>query len=173
MRKSPFKIGDVVADRYELTAELGLGGMGAVFKATDNLLGDDEIAIKLLFTQHTEDEVSMERFRQEVVLARKLSHPNIIRIYDFAHDPRGFAYITMELVDGCSYGNKIYFEKEERLRFAEHVVILRQVAEGLAHAHFRGVIHSRKILFIELSSIKFNFAVSLLIVADLPNEVYD
>src|ERR1051326_5696332 len=83
---------------YEIIAPIGAGGMGAVFRARDARL-DREVAIKVLADSLTRDEASMARFEREAVSIAKLSHPNVLSIFEFAHDA-GTAFVVMELVDG-------------------------------------------------------------------------
>src|SRR5215467_12962508 len=83
---------------YEIIAKLGEGGMGAVYRARDARL-DREVAIKVLADSLIKDDTAMARFEREAVSVAKLSHPNILSIFEFGHD-RGTTFVVMELVDG-------------------------------------------------------------------------
>src|SRR6516164_4070351 len=93
-----FAPGTLLAGRYRIVAPLGRGGMGEVYRADDLTLGQP-VALKFLPPHLAEDSDRLARFRQEVALARKVSHPNVCRVYDIAeHD--GQSFLTMEFVDG-------------------------------------------------------------------------
>lgn len=124
------------ASRYVLEEELGRGGMGVVYRATDLRLRRT-VAIKILNPQqHTEE--AMARFEREARAAAVLSHPGIVHIYDFA---RGFGstYISMEYVEGSTL-NQLLRAEPETVR--EHLLpFMLQIADAVAFAHDRGVIH--------------------------------
>lgn len=124
------------ASRYVLEEELGRGGMGVVYRATDLRLRRT-VAIKILNPhQHTEE--AMARFEREARAAAALSHPGIVHIYDFA---RGFgsSYISMEYVEGVTLYHLLRTDREAvRAQLLPFVV---QIADAVAYAHARGVIH--------------------------------
>ena len=135
--------GSRFAERYEILGELGRGAMGVVFRARDELLGE-EVALKVL--NHlgggtTERPELLERFRREVRLARRISHPNVARTHDLG-ESNGTFYLTMELVEGESLGERL-----GRLGAGAHLPVLevieigRAMADGLAAAHQSGVVH--------------------------------
>jgi len=124
----------VVADRYRLEKKLGSGGMAAVYEATDLELGE-RIAIKL-FARGGTDPSMVSRFRQELALARQISHPNVVRLYDIgAH--REVRFITMEILDGMDLADKLDASRE-LLRDLGYLI---QVCEGVNCVHERGVVH--------------------------------
>ena len=95
---SALAVGSVLANRYELRAILGKGGMGLVYRAFDRLL-EEEVAIKVLRTDLSANPDTVRRFRGEIKLARKVSHPNVCRIHDYGEQgPLG--YISMEILAG-------------------------------------------------------------------------
>src|SRR5213595_3310513 len=96
---SMFAVGDVIAQRYDVRALLGQGGMGAVFRVHDREL-DEEVALKVLHPALSLDGHALERFRREVKLARRVTHPNVARTYDMGFDRVRF--LTMELVAGSA-----------------------------------------------------------------------
>ena len=125
--------GSTLNDRFLLKTELGRGGMGAVYAATDLVLQRD-VAIKVLKDQQAGQEVS-RRLRLEAQIAARLLHDNVVRIYDFGQAD-GTSYLVMEQVDGTSYSRRWRdVELGARLR------ILAGVAEALDYAHHQGVIH--------------------------------
>src|SRR6185369_2082329 len=93
-----FLPGSLVIGRYRIIALLGMGGMGEVYRADDLTLGQP-VALKFLPDQASHDEVLLERFRNEVRVARRVSHPNVCRVYDVG-EVDGQSFFTMEYVDG-------------------------------------------------------------------------
>ena len=92
------KPGAVLAGRYEIVQVLGEGGMGAVYKARDNAL-DRLVALKVIRPELAGNPAILQRFKQELILARQITHRNVIRIYDLGED-LGMKFITMEFVEG-------------------------------------------------------------------------
>jgi len=132
-----FAIGTVLAGRFRIDAMLGVGGMGMVYRATDLDLGVP-VALKLLRPELADRADAFERFRRELLLARQVSNPHVVRIHDLArHDDRWL--ITMDFVDGESLGRRM--DREGPLPVEEALRIARQLAEGLAAAHAKGVVH--------------------------------
>lgn len=138
---SMFAPGTRIARRYEIHKHLGAGGMGIVVQAIDKALDNEPIALKFLYPHLVKDQVLFARFRNEVLLTRRLSHPNIVSLYDFGRSEGGYYFISMEYIEGQNLRRRIHDRKKDRLRFAEVVRILNDIASGLAHAHSRGVIH--------------------------------
>src|SRR5262249_20967548 len=130
-------IGSVLANRYEIPQMLGEGGMGAVYKARDNEL-DRIIALKVIRPELASNPEILQRFKQELVLARQVTDRNIIRIFDLG-EADGMRFITMEYVEGTS----LYQILRERgkLNVQETAEIIVQVLTGLKAAHLEGVIH--------------------------------
>ena len=133
--REPLKPGDVVG-RYQIRREIGRGGFGAVYEAFDPQLGR-VVALKALKPGRSKHLVSEEWIQKEAEAVAKLDHPAIVTIHDVGTCPAG-AYLVMELLRGETLAKRI--EKgplplDEALRIAE------QMAEGLAHAHSRGVLH--------------------------------
>ncbi len=140
-----FEPGTVIAGRYEIHERLGAGGVGMVYRALDRDL-DEMIALKLLLPHLAQDENVFRRFRNEVLVARALSHPNIVRTHDMGRAEAGYSYISMEFVDGVSLKDKLVRRTESgevqpSLSFEEALAILYQVISGVSYAHGRGVIH--------------------------------
>ncbi len=126
-----------LAGRYELLSLLGAGRMGAVYRARDVEL-DEVIALKVLREELCEDARAIACFRQEVRLARRVTHPNVARTFDIG-EHRGHRFLTMELVDGVSLLDAISHARRMDLGYALEVA--RGVCAGLGAAHAAGVIH--------------------------------
>lgn len=129
--------GTLLAGRFRIDGMLGIGGMGVVYRATDLAL-DVPVALKLLRPELAHRKDAFERFRQELLLARQVSSPRVVRIHDLArHEDRWL--IGMDLVEGESLDRRM--DARGQLPVEEALRIGRQVAEGLAAAHARGVVH--------------------------------
>jgi serine/threonine protein kinase len=129
--------GTTFASRYEVIEELGKGGMGTVYKALDREI-NEEVAIKLLKPEIASDESTVERFRNELKYARKVSHKNVCRMYHLSKE--GVTpYITMEYVPGEDL--KSLVKRKKKLVDEEAISIAKQVCEGLVEAHELGVVH--------------------------------
>ncbi|HME90318.1 MAG TPA: serine/threonine-protein kinase, partial [Myxococcaceae bacterium] len=126
--------GTILADRYRLDQQIGQGGSGVVFRATDLELSE-EIALKI-FKPANEDEQALVRFRQELQLSRQLVHPNIARLFEFGVY-RGCRFITMELLLGCDLKHLLTGPME----VGRGIYLLTQVCSGLKAAHDRGIVH--------------------------------
>lgn len=136
------KEGDLLAGRYRIDRYLAQGAMGVVFEALDTEL-NEHVAIKLLRPELAQSEEVLERFRREIQLARKVTHPNVCRIFDLgfherANRPR-LAFLTMELLKGKTLAERI--DEAGRLSPQEALPIIRQVAGALDVAHRAGVVH--------------------------------
>jgi serine/threonine protein kinase len=132
-----FLPGRLIAGRYRIIALLGKGGMGEVYRADDLTLGQ-AVAMKFLPEEATRDEGLLERFRNEVRTARKVSHPNVCRVYDVG-EVEGQTFFTMEYVDGEDLASLL--RRIGRLPPDKAVEISRQLCAGLAAAHAKGVLH--------------------------------
>jgi hypothetical protein len=91
-------VGSVLADRYEIVKMLGEGGMGAVYRAQDREL-DRPVALKVIRPELATQPTILRRFKQEIILAREVTHPNVVRIFDLGTSD-GIKFITMEFVEG-------------------------------------------------------------------------
>lgn len=131
-----FATGDVIAGRYEVRALLGQGGMGAVFRVHDREL-DEEVALKVLHPALSLDGRALERFRREVKLARRVTHPNVARTFDLGFDRVRF--LTMELVAGEPTSALV--RDGARPALPEALRIAEAVSRGLSAAHAAGVVH--------------------------------
>ena len=130
--------GSIFAGRYEVKEVLGAGGMGVVYRAFDRELGE-LVAIKTLRPDTVAgDPVALERFKQEIRLARKIAHRNVVRTYDLG-EVDGQYYLTMEYVEGTSL--KALIESRGRLPAPVTLTIGKQLCRALEVAHEQGVIH--------------------------------
>jgi len=129
--------GTVLAGRFRIEAILGVGGMGVVYRATDLAL-QVPVALKLLRPELATRADAFERFRQELLMARQVSSPRVVRIHDLAQH-EGQWLISMDFVDGEGLDRRI--DRDGPMQPAEAARIARQLAEGLAAAHASGVIH--------------------------------
>jgi hypothetical protein len=123
--------------RYRIESLLGQGGMGKVYRAHDREI-DRTVALKLVRPEFAMDTMSMARFRQELLLASKVSHRNILRIHDLG-DVEGVKFISMAFVDGYDLHDAI--TKGGRLPFDRALHIARQLCSALEAAHAEGVVH--------------------------------
>jgi len=126
-----------VAGRYVILGLLGRGGMGAVYRALDTEL-DEVVALKMLRSELGASEVLLERFRREVKLARRVTHPNVARMFDIG-EHEGTKFLTMELIDGKTL-TELSLAKG-RLSLARVLSIAGSVCAGLTAAHEAGVVH--------------------------------
>jgi len=126
-----------LAGRYEILRMIGTGGMGTVYRARDLEL-DESIALKVLHHELAARPGLIERFRHEVKLARRVTHPNVARVFDIG-EHGGDKFLTMELVDGESLADLI--EREGAQSLARTVEIVRAIAAGLDAAHRAQIIH--------------------------------
>jgi serine/threonine protein kinase len=128
--------GTLIASRYRILAALGRGGMGAVYRARDEVL-DDEVALKILRPEVAGTPEMAGRFRSEIKLARKVSHWNVCRIHEYGEDG-ALQYISMELVGGSTLKDRL---RAGPLPAAEAFDVAIQVAEGLSAIHKVGIVH--------------------------------
>ena len=134
---SLLEAGDVLGGRYEILKLLGEGGMGAVYKAMDREL-NRAVALKVIRPELGSNPSILARFKQELLLARQVTHVNVIRIYDLG-DAEGMKFITMEFVEGEDLRALIHEKK--KFRPEEAVEIIKQACRALDAAHSVGVIH--------------------------------
>ena len=129
--------GTVLGGRYEILEMLGEGGMGAVYKARDTAV-DRLIALKLIRPDLAGNPAILQRFKQELVLARQVTHRNVVRIYDLG-EADGLTFITMEYLDGKDLRSLL--RAQGKFPVPEAISITEQILGGLQAAHAEGVIH--------------------------------
>jgi serine/threonine protein kinase len=128
--------GILLGGRYEILRPLGQGGMGRVYKAHDRIL-DEAVAIKLLRPELTLDDEMARRFRSEIKLARRVSHPNVCRIHEYSQDG-DLAYISMEYIEGRNLKEHLDATPPST---EEAFDLSLQIAQGLKAVHDHGIIH--------------------------------
>ncbi|HEY4594230.1 MAG TPA: protein kinase, partial [Thermoanaerobaculia bacterium] len=129
--------GALLGQRFEILSVLGAGGMGIVYKARDREL-DDLVALKMLKRDLWGDRSQLDRLKSELKLARKITHPNVLRTYDFG-DIDGVPYISMEYVRGVTL--RYMLDQTRRLPYSAGLRLAKQLCGGLAAAHAVGVLH--------------------------------
>ncbi len=129
--------GTVIAERYEIIETLGRGGMGQVYRVYDKKI-EGEVALKIIKPEISSNKKTIERFRNEMKLAREISHRNICRMYDL-NEENGTYFLTMEYVPGENL--KSFIRRSERPSIGKTIRIAKQIGEGLAEAHRQKVIH--------------------------------
>jgi serine/threonine-protein kinase len=130
--------GDLIAERYVVERAVGSGGMGMVYLAKDLEL-DERVAIKTLRPELlTDDETAIERFRNEIRLARRIAHRNIVRTHDFGKAGSMY-FVTMEFVEGTTL--RAVLDRRGHLGAPAVLAIAKQLAEALRCAHEEGIIH--------------------------------
>jgi serine/threonine protein kinase/class 3 adenylate cyclase len=123
--------------RYEILARIGFGSTGLLYKARDRETGD-VLALKVLKAEIAEQPALIETFKNELRLARKITHKNVCRIYDFNRD-NGVSFISMELVEGESLRRVL--SRFNALTARTGMKIAKQICEGLQEAHAQGIVH--------------------------------
>jgi serine/threonine-protein kinase len=129
--------GALLGQRFEILSVLGAGGMGIVYKARDREL-DDLVALKMLKRDLWGDRTQLDRLKSELKLARKITHPNVLRTFDFG-DIDGVPYISMEYVRGVTL--RYMLDQTRRLPYSAGLRLAKQLCAGLAAAHAVGVLH--------------------------------
>ncbi|NJM08388.1 serine/threonine protein kinase [Candidatus Gracilibacteria bacterium] len=125
---------------YRLERPIGRGATSEVWLARHNLLGDRQVALKLLIVHDAE---SVRRFQREAELAGRLRHPNIVQLYDYGTIRAAQNYVShysvIEYIEGGSLRQLL--EKQKHLPLNEAVAVFRQIAAALDHAHAKGIVH--------------------------------
>lgn len=129
--------GSIFAGRYKIVTELGRGGMGKVYRAIDQKI-DEEIAIKLIKPEIAADKQTIERFGNELKMARKIAHRNVCKMY-YLGEEKGAHFITMEYVPGEDLKSMIRMSGQLSTGMA--IKVAKQVCDGLTEAHRLGVVH--------------------------------
>lgn len=133
--------GQILATRFRIVRMCGRGGMGEVYEAADGALGG-KVALKTLRPELSVNQAFVTRFRREVKLARRVTHPNICRVFDVGYDTVDgvhSVFLTMEFLDGETLSSLIH--RQKNLAPKEAAPLMEQVARGLAALHESGIIH--------------------------------
>lgn len=134
---SQLATGSVIGHRYEIIRILGQGGMGAVYQAYDREL-ERQVGLKVIRSDMAANPEILKRFKQELILARQITHKNVIRIFDLGQ-VEGLKFITMEYIDGENLQSLL--RRKKKLEPQEAASIIAQVCRALDAAHNEGVIH--------------------------------
>src|SRR5688500_2443950 len=132
-----FSPGDRIAKRYRVVRFLARGGMGEVYEVEDRELRE-RVALKTVRGDVSRDHLAIERFRREIQLARKVTHPNVCRIFDVAFHG-GVIFLTMELLEGETLAQRL--RRAGPMSTEEALPVARQIAEALHAAHQAGIVH--------------------------------
>ncbi len=136
----------IIDDRYELESRLGIGGMGAVYRARDRLMQeandpDPYIALKLILDSVRDDPQASIALQREARRAQTLNHPNIVRVFYFGRDKEGRYYLTMELLRGQPLEQKLR-QQPGTMPLAEAMPLIEAICSALSYAHAQGIVHS-------------------------------
>ncbi|MFP4020161.1 MAG: Stk1 family PASTA domain-containing Ser/Thr kinase [Halanaerobium sp.] len=129
--------GKILNNRYKIIKEIGSGGMAIVYSARDTLL-ERRVALKMLRPEYKSDDEFIDKFRQEARAVARLSHPNVVSIYDIVVDEERI-YLVMEIVEGKNLKDLI--KEKGKLSIAESLEIARQIAAALSVAHGNQIVH--------------------------------
>ncbi|HXX32770.1 MAG TPA: bifunctional serine/threonine-protein kinase/formylglycine-generating enzyme family protein [Myxococcaceae bacterium] len=136
------QVGEILSGRFVIVRFIARGGMGAVYEANDTMLRI-RVALKVIRGRISTDAAAMERFRREVLLARRVAHPNVCHVYELYDGTTAAGvpihFLTMELLEGETLAARI--RRQGRLTPAEALPLVQQMCEGLAAAHAEGVVH--------------------------------
>jgi eukaryotic-like serine/threonine-protein kinase len=136
-RATTFSINEIIAGRFRIVRFLGRGGMGEVFEAEDLELRE-HVALKTVRPEIATDTHAIGRFRQEIQLARRVTHQNVCRIFDLFHHGN-ITFLTMELLQGETLAQRL--RRQGRMDSTEALPIVRQMVAALAAAHAVGIVH--------------------------------
>lgn len=132
-----FAPGEKIAGRYHVVRFLARGGMGEVYEVEDQELRE-RVALKTIRSEVAKDHLTVERFRREIQLARKVTHPNVCRIFDLSFHG-GLVFLTMELLEGETLAQRL--RRAGPMSPEEALPIARQIAWALHAAHQAGIVH--------------------------------
>ncbi len=132
-------VGQTLGGRYRLDAVLGIGAMGAVYRAYHVGLERD-VAVKLLHTDLMSSSEMRTRFSREAAAISKLDHANCVRVSDYGNDD-DYQYLVMELLEGKSLGDDLYERGEEPVPLSQALDLIEEVLAGIEHAHGHGLVH--------------------------------
>jgi tetratricopeptide (TPR) repeat protein/tRNA A-37 threonylcarbamoyl transferase component Bud32 len=132
-----FSPGEMIGSRYRVVRFIARGGMGEVYEV-DDLELRERVALKTIRSEVARDEVTVERFRREIQLARKVTHPNVCRIFDVAFHG-SLIFLTMELLQGDTLSQRL--RGAGRMSTEEALPVARQMADALHAAHQAGIVH--------------------------------
>src|SRR5881394_308216 len=131
-------IGKTLDERYFIESELGQGGVGAVYLASDRKLHDKHVVIKILLDKSLQNSWVVQKFQQEKEALARVDHPGVVGILDTGELPDGKPYLVMQFIDGVTLRSQI---KTEGIPIDRAAEIIRQTGRALAVAHDKGIFH--------------------------------
>ena len=138
---SALNIHQIIADRFRIIRHIAEGGMGSVYEAEDLRL-NDRVALKMIRMEVASDSTALERFRQEVLYGKRITHPNVCRVHDLGvghlEDGTEFLFLTMQFLDGETLASRI---KRGPMPETDALPLLQDMAEALSAAHQAGIVH--------------------------------
>lgn len=140
--RDSFSPGDILSERFRIVGLIGEGGMGRVYEAEDLILRGEQVALKTLRASVHNEERAVERLKREIALARRVTHPNVCRVFDVDqhHTPRGpITFFTMELLKGDTLSARL--RQQGRMSTADARPLLKQMAAALGAAHAAEIVH--------------------------------
>lgn len=135
VKAEKFPVGKIIDNRYRVLGYLGHGAMGLVLKCEDLSLENELCVLKILLHNVEVENTAFARFKREVVLSRRLSHPYIVKIYDFGQADQDTYYISMEYINGESLKDSLERFAPGGLPLEKSAEFLSKTAEGMAYAH--------------------------------------
>ncbi len=132
--------GSVIDGRYRVLSMLGEGGMATVYRCTDERETGKEIALKVLHQFAAENEVNLERFKNELTVTQRLNHPNIVQVFATGCTVDGKNYFTMEYISGVNLSAQLH-QSTDKIAFEEILRILYEIASALDYAHRQKIVH--------------------------------
>ncbi len=132
--------GTLVAGRYQIVRRIGAGGMGVVYEAIDTLLERRTVALKCIAPHAAESGSHLARFRREVMLAQRVTHPNVCRVHDLV-EAGGRYYLSMQLIAGETLAERLAAQPACRLSPETALPLLLQALDGVAAIHAAGIVH--------------------------------
>jgi eukaryotic-like serine/threonine-protein kinase len=131
-------VGKLINGRYQITNQLGEGGMGAVFRAID-LQWESDVAVKVVSPELASNPIFLKRFRREARVGEVLTHPNIIKVFEYGEMTDGLLFMVMEFVSGQTLRKQL--NEQKRFNPAQTLEILEPLCDALALAHSRNLLH--------------------------------
>jgi eukaryotic-like serine/threonine-protein kinase len=138
IQQNMLQVGEIIGDMYQIVSTLGQGNMGVVYKAK-RLWGGGEVAIKVLYQEHSNNQEQVSRFWQEMNLSRNLQHPNIVQVFDFGQSNKQLPYFVQELLSGKDLQEEL--EHSKQFSMDQIIELLVPVCAALEAAHSQNVVH--------------------------------
>jgi serine/threonine protein kinase len=135
----PWPIGEIFGERYLIQKELGRGGIGAVYLATDERLYSRKVVVKILLDASSQNQYQIDKFKHEAEGLSRIKHPSVVSIFDLGETrDNKRPFLVMEFVEGKTLADEIHLGGMD---FQRAAIFIRQIAQGLSAAHFEGIVH--------------------------------